>query len=57
MKLIDKKIKMYTDALNACDRRQAKGLMVKDDIRWLENRLKQLKIERMESRKQGNKET
>ena len=46
MKLINQKITMYKDALKACDRRQADGLMVKDDIEWLSNRLKQLKQEK-----------
>ena len=46
MRVIDKKIKMYQDALKACDRRAAEGLTVLDDIKWLDARLIQLKKEK-----------
>ena len=46
MKLINQKIAMYKDALKACDRRKSEGLIVKDDVEWFSNRLKQLKQEK-----------
>jgi len=46
IRLIDQKIQMYKDALEACGRKRASGLDVGDDTRWLNMRLKQLKREK-----------
>jgi len=46
MRIIDKKIQMYEDAIAACKRREHNGLNVEDDLEWLNQRLKQFKQER-----------
>jgi len=46
MRIIDKKIRAYQDALDACARRRARGFMVTDDVKFLTMRLKQFKQER-----------
>lgn len=46
MKLIDKKILLYKDALAVCLRQKKAGQDVLHDIKFLTYRLKQFKIER-----------
>jgi len=51
MKIIDKQIKLYENALLACKEGKGQGLLVGDNVNWLKNRLKQFKREKRRSLK------